>query len=169
MIKGITYVHLLVEDWPMALEFYRDLVGLPVEQVFEAERWVTFEHGRRPPGDLRRRRRLDPTRRAPTATPSSRPSSARTCRGTVAALEARGVPFVAPLSETPEGYRTATFVDPEGNRAAAVRADAARQAVVGHDIDCLRYSGYTSKDQRKVGTWLTRHATSSSSAPARPG
>ena len=36
--------------------------------------------------------------------------------GTVAALEARGVPFVAPLNETGEGYRTATFVDPEGNR-----------------------------------------------------
>jgi predicted enzyme related to lactoylglutathione lyase len=115
MIKGITYVHLLVEDWPMALEFYRDLVGLPIEQVFEAEQWVTFEMAgarlaifgggagsTRPKG-------ADRNAFVPTIECEDLP-------GTVAALEARGVPFVAPLSETAEGYRTATFVDPEGNR-----------------------------------------------------
>lgn len=115
MIKGITYVHLLVEDWPMALEFYRDLVGLPVEQVFEDEQWVTFETGgarlaifgggtgsTRPKG-------ADRNAFVPTIECEDLPS-------TVAALEGRGVPFVAPLNETAEGYRTATFVDPEGNR-----------------------------------------------------
>ena len=115
MIKGITYVHLLVEDWPMALEFYRDLIGLPVEQVFEDEQWVTFETAgarlaifgggsgsTRPKG-------ADRNAFVPTLECEDLP-------GTVAALEARGVPFVAALSETAEGYRTATFVDPEGNR-----------------------------------------------------
>jgi predicted enzyme related to lactoylglutathione lyase len=115
MIKGIAYVHLLVEDWPMALEFYRDLVGLPVEMMVESEQWVTFEMAgarlaifgggsgsTRPKG-------ADKNAFVPTI-------ECVDLLGTVAELEARGVPFVAPFAETPEGYRTATFVDPEGNR-----------------------------------------------------
>src|SRR5581483_3055239 len=42
-IKGIGYLHLLVEDWPMALQFYRDVVGLPVDQLFELDQWVSFD------------------------------------------------------------------------------------------------------------------------------
>src|SRR5262245_54764782 len=115
MIKGITYVHLLVEDWPMALEFYRDLVGLPVQQVFEAEQWVTFEMaGARLAifgggAGSTRPRGADGNASGPTIEWDDLP-------GTVALLERRGVPFIAPLSETADGYRTATFVDPEGNR-----------------------------------------------------
>jgi predicted enzyme related to lactoylglutathione lyase len=114
-IKGISYVHLLVEDWPMALQFYRDIVGLEVEQLFELDQWVSFEltgaklvvygggvGSMQPKG-------ADKNAFVPNV-------ECDDLDATVAELEARGVPFIAPPEENADGYRLATFVDPEGNR-----------------------------------------------------
>jgi predicted enzyme related to lactoylglutathione lyase len=114
-IKGISYVHLLVEDWPMALQFYRDIVGLEVEQLFEIEESVTFNLGGAKlvvygggVGSLQPKG-ADKNAFVPNL-------ECEDLAATVAELEARGVPFIATPDESPEGYRLATFVDPEGNR-----------------------------------------------------
>ena len=114
-IKGIGYVHLLVENWAMALEFYRDLVGLPVEQLFENDEWVSFDtqgaklvvYG----GGVGSMQAKGADKNA--FIPNVECEDIET---TVAELEARGVPFIAPIADNGEGYKLATFVDPEGNR-----------------------------------------------------
>jgi len=99
----------------MALEFYRDLVGLPIDQLFETDQWVSFEMaGARLAifgGGSGSTRPKGPDKNAFVPT-----IECEDIRGTVAELESRGVPFVAALAETGEGYWTPTFVDPEGNR-----------------------------------------------------
>ncbi len=114
-IKGIGYLHLLVEDWPMALQFYRDVVGLPVDQLFELDQWVSFDtpgaklviYG----GGVSHLPAKGADRNAFVPNVECEDIEA-----TVAELEARGVPFVAPVTDNGEGYKLATFVDPEGNR-----------------------------------------------------
>jgi predicted enzyme related to lactoylglutathione lyase len=114
-IRGIAYIQLVVEDWPIALEFYRDLVGLPLEQLFEHEQWVSFDlegvrlvlYGGGVASD--RPKGLDRNAFIPNF-------ECEQIEATVAELERRGVPFIARVSETADGYKTATFVDPEGNR-----------------------------------------------------
>lgn len=114
-IKGIGYLQLMVENWAMAVEFYRDVVGLPVDQLFELDQSASFELGAtklvvysggvgsmQPKG-------VDKNAFIPNV-------ECEDIDGTVADLEARGVPFIAPPTESGEGYRLATFVDPEGNR-----------------------------------------------------
>ena len=115
MIKGISYVHLLVEDWPMALEFYRDVVGLPIEQLFEIDQWVSFDLAGAKlvvygggVGSLQPKG-VDKNAFVPNV-------ECDDLDGTVAELESRGVPFIATTTDSGDGYRLATFVDPEGNR-----------------------------------------------------
>jgi predicted enzyme related to lactoylglutathione lyase len=114
-IKGIAYVHLLVEHWTMALEFYRDIVGLEVEQLFEVEEWVSF--------NLSGAKLVIYGGGVGSLQPKGADKNAfipnvecDDLEATVAELEERGVPFIATPAESPEGYRLATFVDPEGNR-----------------------------------------------------
>lgn len=114
-IKGMSYVHLLVEDWSMAVQFYRDIVGLPIDQLFEMEQSASFTlngmilvitgggiGSTRPKG-------ADRNAFIPNI-------ECDDIEQTVEELESRGVPFITPLSESPDGYRLITFVDPEGNR-----------------------------------------------------
>jgi predicted enzyme related to lactoylglutathione lyase len=114
-IKGIAYVHLLVEDWPMALEFYRDIVGLPIDQLFEPDQWVLFDVAGAKlaiyPGGYGSTRPKGADRNAFVPT-----IECEDLEATVAELESRGVPFIAPIAANPDGYKLATFVDPEGNR-----------------------------------------------------
>ena len=114
-IKGIGYLHLLVEDWPMALQFYRDVVGLPVEQLFELDEWVSFDIAGAKlvvygggVGFLPAKG-ADKNAFIPNL-------ECEDIEATVAELEERMVPFVAPIADNGEGYKLATFVDPEGNR-----------------------------------------------------
>jgi predicted enzyme related to lactoylglutathione lyase len=114
-IKGVAYVQLLVEHWAMALEFYRDIVGLEVDQLFEMEESVTF--------NLAGAKLVIYGGGAGSLQPKGADKNAfipnlecEDLDATVAELEGRGVPFIAMPDESPEGYRLATFVDPEGNR-----------------------------------------------------
>jgi predicted enzyme related to lactoylglutathione lyase len=115
MIKGISYVHLLVEDWPIALEFYRDILGLPIEQLFELEQCVTFElAGARLAifgGGRGATRAKGPDQNAFVPT-----MECQDLEGTVERLQGLGVTFVAPVADNADGYRLATLIDPEGNR-----------------------------------------------------
>ena len=101
----------------MAVEFYRDILGLAVEQMDDAgpTPFVTFDlagaklaiwgggvGATAPKG-------VDRNAFVPNL-------ECEDIVATVADLESRGVPFITPLAEVAEGYRTATFVDPEGNR-----------------------------------------------------
>lgn len=114
-IKGISYVHLLVEDWPMALAFYGELLGLPIEQQIDEEQWVSFDlaGGRLvvTGGGVASDRAKGADRNA--FVPNL---ECEDIEQTVADLEGRGVPFIVPLSTNPDGYKLATLVDPEGNR-----------------------------------------------------
>ena len=115
MIKGIPYLQLAVEHWSIALEFYRDLLGLPIEQVLESERWVAFDlagaklviYGGGIASD--RPKGWDRNAFIPNV-------ECDQIEATVAELVRRGVPFAAPLATRPDGYKVATCVDPEGNR-----------------------------------------------------
>jgi hypothetical protein len=88
--------------------------------------------------------------------------------GTVAALEARGVPFVARLSQTADGYRTATFVDLEGNRLRRFRAGPAVRHAAGIILTIFNILT-TFRTSKEVDTWWTRLATSLFWGPVRPG
>jgi predicted enzyme related to lactoylglutathione lyase len=114
-VRGLAYVQLVVEDWPIAVEFYRDVLAFPVEQLFEVEQWASFAlagaklvvyaggvGSDRPKG-------LDRNAFIPNL-------ECDDIDATVADLESRGVPFIAPVADNGEGYKAATFVDPEGNR-----------------------------------------------------
>ena len=69
--------------------------------------------------DLRPRSRMIQGHQ-PAAAPARRTrdvlAQAQPVRLDRAELESRGVPFIAPVAENGEGYKAATFVDPEGNR-----------------------------------------------------
>lgn len=114
-VRGISYVQLVVEDWPIAVEFYRDVLGFPVEQLFETEQFASFNlagaklvvysggvSSDRPKG-------LDRNAFIPNL-------ECENIDATVSEMESRGVPFIASVSDNGEGYKTATLVDPEGNR-----------------------------------------------------
>ncbi len=115
MIRRLAFVQLSVQHWPIALEFYRDLIGLTVAQIAESEQWVAFDVG-----DVQ----LviyggGVAANSPKTVEQNAFVPNLACddlEGTVATLEGRGVPFVSRLQIRPDGYRLATIVDPEGNQ-----------------------------------------------------
>jgi len=115
VIRRLAFVQLSVQHWPIALEFYRDLLGLTVAQIAENEQWVAFNVG-----DVQ----LviyggGVAANGPKTVEQNAFVPNLACddlAGTVATLESRGVPFVSRLQIRPDGYRLATIVDPEGNQ-----------------------------------------------------
>src|SRR5262245_18037536 len=107
MIRNLAFVELQVADWPAALAWDRDVLGLPVVLRVKADRFALLKAG---PGQL--------ALRAGRPQPGS-VLLAFEVEDLPAALEhlARlGVQPEAPLKASPEGYRRALLRDPDGYR-----------------------------------------------------
>jgi catechol 2,3-dioxygenase-like lactoylglutathione lyase family enzyme len=107
MTLSLSFVELQVADWPAAVAWYRDVLGLPVVLHVEADRFALLQAGA-----------------ARLALKAGQPQP-----GTVllafevpdlpAALErlgALGVALESPCKTSPEGYRRALLRDLDGHR-----------------------------------------------------
>lgn len=98
---------LAVADWPAALAWYRDRLGLPVLMTDEPNRYALLSAG---------------SARVALKAGVPRPGSTRLVfrvddlEAVLARLADRGVLPVGPVRESAEGYRAATFTDPDGHR-----------------------------------------------------
>jgi catechol 2,3-dioxygenase-like lactoylglutathione lyase family enzyme len=107
MIRSLTFVELQVADWPAAVAWYRDLLGLEVVFRAEADRFALLRAGS---GQLALKAgRPQPGSALLAFEVEDLPSEL----GRLAAL---GVTPEAPLKTSPEGYRRALLRDPDGYR-----------------------------------------------------
>ena len=109
MIRELSFVELTVSDWPAALAWYRDVLGLEVLLCDGAKRFallragagrLTLKAGNPEPGSVLLTFEVDDL-------------SAELRR-----LALRGVSPEAAVKESPEGYRRALIRDPDGHRLA---------------------------------------------------
>ena len=107
MIPTLAFVELRVADWPAAVAWYRDLLGLPVVLHVEADRFALLQAG---PANL--------ALKAGQPQPGTILLSFEVVDlpAALARLEALGVSPEAPLKVSPEGYRRALLRDPDGYR-----------------------------------------------------
>lgn len=115
-IRQIDYTVIFARDLPAMRHFYEHVMEFPLLRVM-SERWIEYRigantlaltvHGSRfggeapPPGSLS----MQLAFRVP-------PQAVAEC---AAALEAKGVALIAPLTDQPFGHRTIFFRDPDGN------------------------------------------------------
>lgn len=100
-------VELTVADWPASLTWYRDRLGLTVEQLDEPNRYILLAAG--------------PMRlalKAGTALPGSTRLAFRVLdlEAEIARLGRAGIAPAGPMRASVEGYRSVRFVDPDGHR-----------------------------------------------------
>ena len=100
-------VELTVTDWPAALAWYRDRLGVPVELIDESNRYallagsagrIALKAGRPTPG----------TTKLVFLVPD--------LDSKLDHLAASGIVPDGPVKVSPEGYRSARFRDPDGHR-----------------------------------------------------
>ena len=105
MIRDLAFVELTVADWPRALAWYREQLGLEVVLRVDADQFallragsgrVALKAGRPEPGTARLTFEVDDLPR------------------TLERLRAAGVVPIKPLEASPEGYRRAVIQDPDG-------------------------------------------------------
>jgi catechol 2,3-dioxygenase-like lactoylglutathione lyase family enzyme len=105
VIRGLSFVELAVADWPAAVAWYRDVLGLPVLLLDEAGRFallggdagrVALKAGEPLPGSVRLAFQVDDL------------------RAELARLAAYGVFPEGPLKGSAEGYTRALLRDPDG-------------------------------------------------------
>lgn len=107
MIHSLYLVELTVADWPAAVAWYQDTLGLPVLLMAEMDHFALLQAGN-----------------GRVALKAGRPEPGTTLLtfevdNLVAELErlaARGLVPEAPLKTSPEGYRRAIIRDPDGYR-----------------------------------------------------
>jgi predicted enzyme related to lactoylglutathione lyase len=105
MIRDLAFVQLTVADWPRALAWYRDVLGLEVLVCAEADQFALLRAGS---GKL--------------ALKSGKPLSSSVqlsfetadLDAVVGVLTAQGAALAAPMKISPEGYRRVLLRDPEG-------------------------------------------------------
>src|SRR5947209_11454001 len=107
MPPSLFMVELTVRDWPAAVAWYRDVLGLPLERLDAAGDFALFRAG---PG------------RVALKAGEPRPAGARLyfhvadLSAELARLAALGVPPDGDVAVSPEGYRRAFVRDPDGHR-----------------------------------------------------
>ena len=107
MIRNLAFVELQVADWPAAVVWYRDVLGLPVVLRVEADRFALLQAGS---GQLALKAgQSQPGSVLLTFEVEDLPSA-------LEHLARLGVMPEAPLKTSPEGYRRALLRDPDGYR-----------------------------------------------------
>lgn len=98
---------LVVSDWPAALAWYRDRLGLSVLLTDEPNRYALLSAGSC---------RLALKAGAPAAGSTKLVFHVDDLDAALARLAGRGVLPVGPVRESAEGYRAVTLADPDGHR-----------------------------------------------------
>jgi catechol 2,3-dioxygenase-like lactoylglutathione lyase family enzyme len=106
MVRGLFFVQLAVADWPAAVAWYRDVLGLRLAFRNDADRFalldaggcrVALKEGPPEPGNVLLTFEVDDL------------------PATLARLAARGVTLESPTEQSEEGYRRARLRDPDGH------------------------------------------------------
>ncbi len=107
MIGELSFVELTVADWPAAVAWYRDVLGLPLVLHIEADGFALLQAGAC---------RL--ALKAGTAQPGTvrLAFAVRDLPAALQRLTTLGVALEAPLKVSPEGYRRALLRDRDGYR-----------------------------------------------------
>jgi predicted enzyme related to lactoylglutathione lyase len=107
VIRNLAFVELQVADWPAAVAWYRDVLGLAVVLRVEADRFALLKAG---------------SGQVALKAGRPRPGSAllafevEDLPAELERLAALGVTPEAPMKTSPEGYRRALLRDPDGYR-----------------------------------------------------
>ncbi|MFO1162954.1 MAG: VOC family protein [Reyranellaceae bacterium] len=115
-IRQIDYTVIFARDLPAMRHFYEQVMEFPLLRVL-SERWVEYRVGANTLALAVRGGRFDdaaPAKGALSLQLAFRvpPQAVAEC---AAALEAKGVEIVSPLTDHPFGHRTIFFRDPDGN------------------------------------------------------
>jgi catechol 2,3-dioxygenase-like lactoylglutathione lyase family enzyme len=107
MIPGLFFVQLTVADWPAAVEWYRDVLGLRLALRNDADRFALFDAG----GSrvALKQGTPEPGSALLTFEVDDLPAALKRLAG-------RGVVPEAPPQASAEGYRRARLRDPDGYR-----------------------------------------------------
>jgi predicted enzyme related to lactoylglutathione lyase len=105
MIRDLAFVQLTVADWPRALAWYRDVLGLEVLLCREAERFALLRAGSG---------KLALKEGQPVAGTCLLTFETADLTATAGVLTARGVALSAPKPSA-EGYRRILLHDPDGH------------------------------------------------------
>jgi predicted enzyme related to lactoylglutathione lyase len=106
-IKSLDFVEIRVSNWPVAMAWYKDLLGLEVVQLVEEDQFallragsaqLALKGGEARPGTVQITFEVEELEKA------------------VNELQALGVPLDSPLQSSPEGYRDVILSDPDGYR-----------------------------------------------------
>ncbi len=107
MIRSLYMIELAVADWPAAVVWYRDVLGLSLRMKKDSDAFALFEcgsgrialkQGRPEPGTVQLTFDVDDL------------------AAELARLESHGVGQISPIKTSDEGYRRAMIHDPEGHR-----------------------------------------------------
>jgi predicted enzyme related to lactoylglutathione lyase len=107
MIRSLYMVELAVADWPAAVAWYRDVLGLPLRMSSEADAFALFDVGGA-------RISLKEGRSAVVSVALN--FEVDDLAAELARLESQGVVISSPIKTSDEGYRRAFIVGPEGLR-----------------------------------------------------
>ena len=111
-IRGTDFVYYQTSDIEKSIEFYRDTLGLEMHGYFEEVKWAEFNGGNTTFAIN------DPTVFDPDLKAQSGGGAVAFAvddlEGAIEELEAKGVPVVAPLNESPVCH-FACISDPDGN------------------------------------------------------
>lgn len=114
-IRQVDYTVIFARDLPAMREFYEDVLEFPLLRVL-SERWIEFRIGANTLALTVHGGRFGDT--LPEGKPLLQlafrvpPTAVAEC---AAALEAKGVALIAPLTDHAFGHRTIFFRDPDGN------------------------------------------------------
>ncbi len=106
-IKSLDFVEIRVSNWPLAMAWYKDVLGLEVVQLVEEDQFallragssqIALKGGEARPGTVQLTFEVEDLEKA------------------VKELTTLGVPLDSPLQSSPEGYRDVILSDPDGYR-----------------------------------------------------
>jgi predicted enzyme related to lactoylglutathione lyase len=107
MTPSLSFVELQVSDWPAAVAWYRDVLGLTVVLQVEADRFALLQAGAG---------RLALKAGQPQPGTALLAFEVADLPAALQRLRDLGVPLQSPLKASPEGYRRALLLDPDGYR-----------------------------------------------------
>ena len=107
MIRGLYMVELAVADWPAAVAWYRDVLGLTICMTNEKDAFALFQCGDG---------RIALKQGTPEAGTIQLTFEVDDLATELARLESHRVAIVSPVKTSDEGYRRAIIRDPDGHR-----------------------------------------------------
>jgi predicted enzyme related to lactoylglutathione lyase len=107
MIRSLYMVELTVADWPDAVRWYRDVLGLTLRMYRENDRFALFECGAG---------RIALKQGEPTPGTTTLTFELDSLDAELSRLESHSVVVDSPVKTSEEGYRRGIIHDPDGYR-----------------------------------------------------